>query len=480
VQDAMANLFEAVRRRVPNPADRDLMDQLKTTTARLARIALGGAGAADGHESFARLQSRKEQLEATLSARSAAFRTQIRPVTLEVVQAAIPGDAVLLEFAVFRPFDPKAERNEDAYGPPHYAAYVIPKHGTPSGFDLGAAAEIDPLVVRLRDALRNPADTGARARGRALDERVLRPLRARLTGAKRLLLSPDGALNLVPFEALVDQRGRYLIERYATSYLTSGRDLLRMQIPRAAPGRPVIIADPLFGEPAAAAPPFLALDARRSVTIGPDRSALYFAPLSGSALEGRAIKSLFPDASLLIGRRATKTALGSVAAPRILHIASHGFFLDDDAAGTAGAVGDNPMLRSGLAFAGANLPGPASGIMTGLEAASLNLWGTSLVTLSACDTGVGEVRNGEGVYGLRRAFMLAGSESLVMSLWPITDAVARDTMVAYYARLRDGFGRGDALRAAKLAIMRRPAFRHPYYWGGFIQSGDWTPLPPVG
>jgi CHAT domain-containing protein len=485
VQDAMVNLYGAVRRRVANPADRGLMDQLRMTTARLARIALGGPGAGteDGRETLARLQSRKEQLEATLSANSAAFRTEIRPVTLEVVQAAIPGDAVLLEFAVFRPFDPKAERNEDAYGPPHYAAYVIPKHGTASGVDLGAVAEIDPLVVHLRDALRNPSDTQVRIRGRAVDERVLRPLRARLNGATRLLLSPDGGLNLVPFEALVDQRGRYLIERYATTYLTSGRDLLRMQIPRAVPGRPVIFADPLFGEPAAASPPSRALETQRSVTVGSERSTLYFAPLSGSALEGRAIKSLFPDASLLTGRRATKASLERVAAPRILHIASHGFFLDDDAPGrSGGAIGDNPMLRSGLAFAGANLPGigPARGIMTGLEAASLNLWGTSLVTLSACDTGVGEVRNGEGVYGLRRAFMLAGSASLVMSLWPVTDAVARDTMVAYYAGLRDGFGRGDALRAAKLAIMKRPAFRHPYYWGGFIQSGDWTRLPPVG
>ena len=483
VQDAMANLFGAVRRRVANPADRDLMDQLKTTTASLARIALGGPGAGteDGRETLARLQSHKEQLEATLSTRSSAFRTEIRPVTLEIVQAAIPGDAVLLEFAVFRPFDPKAERNEDAYGPPHYAAYVIPKHGTPSGVDLGAVAEIDPLVVGLRDALRNPSDTQARARGRAVDERILRPLRARLNGATRLLVSPDGGLTLVPFEALVDQRGRYLIERYATTYLTSGRDLLRMQIPRAAPGRPVIIADPLFGEPAAATPLSRALEARRSVTVGSERSTLYFAPLSGSALEGRAIKSLFPDASLLTGRLATKSTLERVSAPRILHIASHGFFLDDDpAVRQGGAITDNPMLRSGLAFAGANLPGVSgSGIMTGLEAAGLNLWGTSLVTLSACDTGVGEVRNGEGVYGLRRAFMLAGSETLVMSLWPVTDAVARDTMVAYYARLRDGFGRGDALRQAKLAIMKRPAFRHPYYWAGFIQSGDWTRLPPV-
>jgi CHAT domain-containing protein len=73
--------------------------------------------------------------------------------------------------------------------------------------------------------------------------------------------------------------------------------------------------------------------------------------------------------------------------------------------------------------------------------------------------------------------MLAGSETLVMSLWPVSDSVARETMVAYYARLRAGFGRGDALRQAKLAILRHTSLRHPYYWGGFIQSGDWTRLP---
>src|SRR6185312_957094 len=188
----------------------------------------------------------------------------------------------------------------------------------------------------------------------------------------------------------------------------------------------------------------------------------------------RAIKALFPDATLLTGRHATKATLERVKAPAILHIASHGFFLADDESGAgASMMAENPLLRSGLALAGANLAGDArgDGILTALEAASLDLWGTNLVTLSACDTGVGEVRDGEGVYGLRRAFMLAGAETLVMSLWPITDSVAGDTMLGYYARLRAGIGRGDALRQAKLAILRRPAMRHPYYWGGFIQSG---------
>jgi CHAT domain-containing protein len=478
VDDAMTDLFGAVRQRVADPADRGLLDALKDTTAQLARVALGSA-TSPGEAATTDLESHRERLEATLSDRSTEFRAAIRPVTLESVQAAIPGDSVLLEFAVFRPFDPEAERNEEAYGAPHYAAYLIAQHGPPTGIDLGAVEDVDRLVARLRDAVRDPASMDVKARGRALDERIMQPLRPYLGGATRLLVSPDGGLNLVPFEALVDEHGRYLIERYATSYLTSGRDLLRMGAPRGTPGKPVIVADPLFGEPAAAAaraPRRASADTRRSVTDASDMSTLYFAPLSGSALEGRAIKSLFPDATLLTGRRASKEAIERVAAPSILHVASHGFFLSD-AAGAVPVLTQNPLLRSGLALAGANLrDGHGSGILTALEAAGLDLWGTHLVTLSACDTGLGEVHNGEGVYGLRRAFMLAGAESLVMSLWPVSDAIARETMVGYYARLRSGSGRGDALRQAKLALLKRPALHHPYYWAGFIQSGDWTRL----
>jgi CHAT domain-containing protein len=478
VQDAMTDLFAAVRQRVADPGDRALMDRLKETASQLARVALNGSASGSAGadaDAITQIEARKEQLEATLSEHSAEFRTQIGPVTVESVQAAMPADAALLEFAVFRPFDPEAERNDDAYGPPRYAAYVIHKHGAPAGVDLGAVEDINQLIISLRDAVRDPADADVKARARALDEKVMRPLRARLNGATHLLISPDGSLNLVPFEALVDERGRYLIERYSTSYLTSGRDLLRMQIHRGVPGRSVIVADPLFGEPAVAADSRLPAAAspagRRSVTVGADMATLYFAPLSASGAEARAIKSLFPDAALLTGRRATKATLERVSGPRILHIASHGFFLND-------VPVQNPLLRSGLALAGANLGGGGhgDGILTALEAAGLDLWGTKLVTLSACDTGVGEVRNGEGVYGLRRAFILAGAETLVMSLWPVSDVVARDTMVAYYARLRTGLGRGDALRQAKLALLKRTSLRHPYYWAGFIQSGDWTAL----
>jgi CHAT domain-containing protein len=111
-----------------------------------------------------------------------------------------------------------------------------------------------------------------------------------------------------------------------------------------------------------------------------------------------------------------------------------------------------------------------------MEAAGLDLWGTKLVVLSACDTGVGEVKNGEGVYGLRRALALAGSESQVMSLWPVSDKHTRDLMIAYYRALLRGEGRGEALRSAQLKMLRGGEQQHPYYWASFIQSGEWANL----
>jgi CHAT domain-containing protein len=224
------------------------------------------------------------------------------------------------------------------------------------------------------------------------------------------------------------------------------------------------------------------------VTSASDLRDVYFAPLEGTAREGRAIKSVFPDAQILTGSEARKSILAKVTAPEILHIATHGFFLTDSksAGSTAGetrtssaqAATENPLLRSGLALAGANLRKGTDddGILTALEASALNLWGTKLVTLSACDTGLGEVKNGQGVYGLRRAFVLAGAETLVMSLWPVSDYVTREIMTEYYKGLKQGLGRGEALRQVKLAMIKRKDRQQPFYWASFIQSGEWANL----
>ena len=328
----------------------------------------------------------------------------------------------------------------------------------------------------------------------------MQSVRKLLGDATHLLISPDGALNLVPFGALVDEQGRYIVERYAISYLTSGRDLLRLQAQRQSQSPPVVLADPLFGEPemteaARVEARKLKQSAmnrkRQSMTTGSDLTSVYFAPLSGAAREAQTIRSLFPEAVVLTGAEAAESVLKQTVAPRLLHIATHGFFLDDSPkpagnldAGDRRSISasniriENPLLRSGLALAGANLREASGddGILTALEASGLNLWGTRLVALPACDTGLGEIRNGEGVYGLRRAFVLAGTETLVMSLWPVSDYATSEIMAAYYKGLKQGLGRGEALRQVQLGMLKRRGREHPFYWASFIQSGEWANL----
>jgi CHAT domain-containing protein/Tfp pilus assembly protein PilF len=524
VQDAMSASLAALRQR-SSPEDQKLLDRLNDANARLSKLIVGGppqkTTPAEYQEQVKSLEGQREDLEVEISERSAGYYQRAQPVTLAAVQSLIPEDAALVEFAVYRPFDPKAPDNAKAYGETRYAAYVLRRRGEVQWKELGEAREIDGAVTALRRALGDPQRRDARALARALDEKLMRPLRAAAGDAAQLLVSPDGQLSLLPFQALVDEQGRYLVERYAFTYLTSGRDLLRMKVARESKSAPLVVANPAFGESAqeqkagatakernaqatkertaGGASKQTGPSARRgSVTDARTLSELYFAPLGGTAQEADAIQRLFPDAKLLTGESATTGALKHAVAPRILHIATHGFFLqtpqtDDGNARTAtmtaatktvrgaeaSAENDNPLLRSGLAFAGANRRGEAAsddGILTALEASGLNLWGTKLVVLSACDTGLGEVHNGEGVYGLRRAFVLAGAETLVMSLWPASDYATRTLMTGYYRNLKQGMGRGAALRQVQLEMLKRDPKLHPFYWANFIQSGEWADL----
>jgi len=523
ILDAMSDSLTALHQRF-NAEDQKLLDQLNSTTAQLAKLALGGAPKMDYAEFQKQLRSleeQKETLEAEISQRSSEFRAQSQPVTLSAVQAAVPLNAALVEFARYRPYNPRAENNNEAYGNPHYVVYVVREQGDVQWKELGDAQAIDTSVDELRQALRDPQRNDVQRLARAVDEKVMQPVRALLGDATQLLISPDGELNLIPFAALVDEQRRYLIQRYSFTYLTSGRDLLRMKVSREAKSKPLVVANPSFGEPVAE---FLATTARRNVpsnrrrslTTGRDLSEVYFAPLGSTAREARAIQAVFPDATVLSAAQATEFAVKQINAPRVLHLATHGFFLSEPGAvptrsvaqvttttgntnpkPAPGAVAtvaptpvmtrslsanskiSNPLLRSGLALANANLrdkDGTDDGILTALEASGLKLWGTKLVVLSACDTGVGEVRNGEGVYGLRRAFVLAGAESLVMSLWPVSDYTTRELMTNYYRNLKQGRGRGEALRLVQLEMLRRDPKLHPFYWANFIQSGEWANL----
>ncbi len=497
VQDVLAGNLKTLRQRMDADGVK-LFDEFEEVTSHLARLVLGGPQETpiEEHEKrISALKERREQLEAEISRRSAQFRALSQPVTLEAVRAALPADSALIEFVNYQRL-PGSLTYKNNSGESRYIAYVVRSSGKVQSKELGEAEKLDRAIDAYRQALRDPDRNDVKQIARDLDEKILQPLRPLLGDTSHLLISPDGQLSLMPFEALADRQGQYAIERYSITYLSTGRDLIRMQTTAPSKSNSIVIADPLFGEPntgqIASVRPY-PKSRRRSITTAADLSTVYFAPLDGTAQEAHAIQSLFPDATSLTGTRATVAALKQLEAPRILHIATHGFFLEDRRLGSAPPLDkmagpargiqtnldlENPLLRAGLAFAGANLnrTGKDNGVLTALEASNLNLWGTKLVTLSACDTGIGEVRDREGVYGLRRSFVLAGAETLVMSLWPVSDYVTREMMIAYYTALKNGLGRGEALRQAELSMMKRKGRRHPFYWASFIQSGEWANL----
>ncbi|HKX30597.1 MAG TPA: tetratricopeptide repeat protein, partial [Blastocatellia bacterium] len=498
--DAMTDTIGALRRRAA-PQDQLLLDQLVEARSRLAATTLRESGEAKPETVRAQLkplEERVDELEAALSARSAEFRTQSQPVTIADVQAALPAQSTLVEYAVYRPRDLQTGKNR----PPRYLVYLLSDQGPPKSVDLGPAARIDRAVDAWRKALRDSRRTDVKQLARAADEVVMQPVRsvlgARPGETRRLLIAADGSLNLIPFAALVDRQDQYLVERYAISYLTSGRDLLRLRTSQSSRNAPVIVADPLFDSSATVAVRSHQPGANQEGTpLNPAK--VFFKPLPGTRREALAIRTVLPGALMFVREQATEAALKQSRAPSLLHIATHGFFLSDQNVPPARArsfSGDgppglsdlrlsrwaakieNPLLRSGLALTGANQRGSEAddGVLTALEASSLDLWGTRLVVLSACDTGVGQVKNGEGVYGLRRALVLAGSETQVISLWPVLDDATGNLMARYYGRLLKGEGRGEALRQIQLEMLKDQRRQHPYYWANFIQAGEWDNL----
>ncbi|RKH35747.1 CHAT domain-containing protein [Corallococcus praedator] len=491
--------------------DRDTFERLRGLRTQRAALSLGGPGELTPVDYQQRLKSLADQgdaLEADLAKRSAPLRALTAlPPTAEIVDrvaASLPRDGALIEFIAYEdspvlptPGKPRAKKP----GPLRYLALVLFPDASTRALDLGPAAPIDRAATRLRDALAR-RDVQSQASARALHDIAFRPLLPLLGNTRRLFLSPDGHLGLVPFAALHDGRD-YLVETWDFTYLTSGKDLLRRPQDTSAVSSVVVFADPDF-QAAPGTAPRAPSPAERSAPLerffstsrAEDIAATPWAALPGSRAEAEDIQRLLPQAQLLLGPEATKERLLHLPTPGVLHLATHGFFLDDAPAPSDsravvhfGVLGEgaltrpvpDPLLRSGLILAGASAPAPdaarppaASAMVTALELAGLDLWGTQLVVLSACDTGRGDVKPGQGVYGLRRAFFVAGAETVVMSLWKVNDGATHPLMEAYYRHLLSGQGRATALREAMRSFRR--TWPHPHYWAPFITVGSDAPL----
>jgi CHAT domain-containing protein/Tfp pilus assembly protein PilF len=486
ILDAMSDGFAALRASL-STSDQQILDELAWVDAELSRLLLHRSSrisVADYHARIDALDKRRGELEAAVSGRSTRFQAARLPVNLKQIQEAIPAGSALVEVYRYQPFRKNLVRGWDE---DRYIAYILRHDNDIAGADLGAAAPIDAAVERLRRALADPSRDPI-APARDLDAKVMEPLRKFLGDTRWIFLSPDGALNLVPFYALVDETGRHLLHRYSFTYLTSGRDLVRFETAAVPRQGPVVIADPAFDLESVGR----AFRSRRSA----DMDAVEFPPLPSTAEEARDVGHELAATAVLTGKKATEAALKALHGPSILHVATHGFFLSGQVARAEdpsrppqvelGATSEqpavldveNPLLRSGLALAGANSAGDGTddGILTALEASNLDLFGTRLVVLSACETGVGKASNGDGVYGLRRALVMAGAETQVMSLWRVDDEATRVLMTDYYKRLQAGGGRSEAMREVQVSMASRKATAHPYYWASFIVSGKGSAL----
>ncbi|MGP1387787.1 MAG: CHAT domain-containing tetratricopeptide repeat protein [Thainema sp.] len=510
------------------PDDIDLLNQLSQARREIASLTSQqtvGLSATEYQARLAQLRSEVNELETVLARLSADLALDSQSVNINAVQAQIPKDGVLIEYALYQSFDPKNPVDEqinqedvtaagsNRFDEPRYAAYLLFPNGQIEVVDLGNATEIDAAVQTFISLLQDQSAIFRRNSGTVMSvvrpdvvanttdtlySLIFEPLAPYLQGVDHLLISPDSQLNQVPFEALQPEAGEeYLVQQYQLSYLNSGRDLLKLDVVEPSQNPAVILADPDY-ETAQVSPSRSVEGDLRSADLG----QLQFGRLHGTAAEAEAIQTLLPNADILTETEATENALKQVQSPQILHIATHGFFLPDLAApdsdirstsvfpidpasitpratSTDRGLIENPLLRSGLALAGFNSrqSGSEDGVLTALEAANLNLFGTQLVVLSACETGLGDIANGEGVYGLRRAFALAGAESQLMSLWQVSDSGTQSLMAQYYENLTTGMGRSEALRAVQLHMIESgEEYSHPYYWAAFILAGDWRPF----
>lgn len=426
-------------------------------------------------------------------ARSGAFaeKQKLDRATWQQVRDALkPGEATV-EFASYNYFDKKWT------GKSEYVALVV-THETktePEFIELGDASQIEgESLKKFQRAVRTrglkPDRDEAALPGNVAYDLIWKPLENALAGQQKVYLALDGILNKVPVGIIPSPDGKLQMERYDLRFLSSTKDILRhSQAQAQTTSSAVLIGDPTFDltqaqqlaamhklqEPPSVSPVLLAVNLPPNLTRdGGSGSTLPRLP--GTGAEVSAIAALMQQhewsVHMYTGDLAMKKAVETVNSPRILHIATHGFFLPDSqrgsVPGTGGTAVADPMLRSGLYFAGADrtLAGKPSsdgvdnGVLTAVEASNLNLASTELVVLSACNTGRGDVKTGEGVFGLRRALQEAGARDVLMSLWSVPDKETRQLMKRFYAKWLAGTEIHEALKEAQLEMRDKVKLSH--------------------
>jgi tetratricopeptide (TPR) repeat protein len=448
-------------------ANWEQVEELKTKKRALAQLMLQASASAPS-EATQRIQALEQDVEGLQDklARQLNVIGQARraiTVTVEQLQAAIPKNTVLVEYVRY---DHYLGRSTYEW---RYGAVVLSANVPPRWVTLGNAQDIEGSLHRYQRLVRTASDDDMAAILQKVYKEVWEPVEGALqANVDAVIVSPDGQLNFLSFATLLDPDNRFLAQKYSIRYVASGRDLLRELQPTQSK-QVIVMSNPQFAEDLGVNTR-IAKDKLPAEGSGMLRGAekrdvedLSFEQLEGTQKESAQLLLLFKQwgwqGTSLTGADVSKRALRDLHSPYILHLATHGFFEPDDP--TSGGNPNeskppgikldlsksrffkNPMHRSGLALAGANStieawkhgeapPIEEDGILTAEDVSTLDLKGTWLVTLSACDTGSGEARAGEGVMGLRRGFVEAGAQNLLMTLWPISDEVTAQIMSDFY------------------------------------------------
>jgi CHAT domain-containing protein len=395
------------------------------------------------------------------------------------------GKKTLVSITRYTPFDFARQ----AFAPAHYLAIRL-QGGTIDVRDIGTVDDIDLMVQRYRGAVGAGHSQSRTARvGQLASElytAILAPLFGERLAAGDYVADLDGMLNLLPLEALIDGSSRYLVDMGAWHYVSSARALLRDPArPGASRGNTaVLLVDPAFDSRTPSNEKSLPVPGAAGVLLRSDAAARVgrFAPLPETVAEGRLLSRTMTRMGMKVttlrGAGANATALTKLQAPRFLHIATHGFFIDDNLTPLArkrGAFTNEVLsggLNAGIALAGANqqqASGDGDGLFFLSQFRMLDLRGTELAVLSACDTAVGSVRIGDGVNSLRQSLELAGVQAQVTSLWKVPSAATTRLMAAFYQHLAQGASKAESLRRAKLDMLRTDP--DPQSWAGFTVSG---------
>jgi CHAT domain-containing protein/tetratricopeptide (TPR) repeat protein len=499
--------------------DKEIMKKLekhRQVSGEIATFSLAGARHLKPdvyRERLYQLYSTKDSLETDLSQRHVNFGVELLPerFTISDIAAALPGNSVLWEFVRYEPFDfGGTGTDEERTGSARYLVFGLDRFGKVTMVDLGSAVEIDSLVALTRKLIYDargvvytPYATESERKLAAvtgvLYEKIFLPMESGLRPGNNILISPDGQFNLLPFEILAAPDGEYAIQKYRISYLSSGRDLLKFRKDKDRSDWALVMADPAFDLSGRTLSRRTGEGTYRSGEITPPDSSgrgasrclrQRFLPIPFTRKETMFAASMLQskahlETRSLYGEEVLEGYLKRMTgSPRVLHLATHGYFCEDLDPEDERIL-ENPLLRSGLVLAGANrlidrtgdgIGSGEDGILTALEVSGLNLTRTELAVLSACETGMGEIHNGEGVYGLRRAFQHAGAESILMSLWKVPDQETSLLMESFYDIWLDGHTKHEALRRSVLKIITdlhdRYGVAHPLRWGGFILAGN--------